>query len=120
MRKFEIIGAVKAYGIALLTRHGILAELKEMLAFAELAHTMAVAKYVGGIFYDSNSGVAEVEFIIEPEPGDPVHRAVENVARRTLSQFDLGGGHVQHGGRLRSRHRAGAPIPQRWIQWSRR
>lgn len=119
-KKFEVEGALLVHGITLLTRHGILDELREMVDFAELAQTRGVARYVEGVFYDSSCCVAEIEFVIEPEPGDPVHRAVEWVALRTLSQFYLGGGYVQHGGRLRSRHRAGAPVPGAWHEWARR
>ncbi len=120
MKKFEVEGALLVHGIWLASRHGRLNEVREMIDFTALAKTQGVAKYIAAVWYDSSASVVEIECHIKPEPGDPVHRAVENVARRTLSQFDLGGGHVQHGGRLRSRHRAGAPIPQRWIQWSRR
>lgn len=123
MEKFEVVGAVKAYGIALLTRHGILAELKEMLAFAELAQTRGVARYVEAVFYDSSVGVAEIACHITPEPCDPLFNVVEAVAMRTLTAFHIVGDSpgYQWGRRPAPRrtrgNEPGPKIPPAWHEW---
>lgn len=121
MKKFEVEGALLVHGIWLASRHGRLNEVREMIDFTALAKTQGVAKYIAAVWYDSSASVVEIECHITPEPCDPVHRAVENVALRTLTTFRIKGdtGDYQWG-RRKPRPRAGAPIPQRWVQWSRR
>lgn len=118
--KYEYHGDIEVHGIWLESRHGRLTELREMLAFAELAQAQGVARYVAGVFYDSNGAVARVKFHITPQAFDPVFNAVEAVARRTLFCFELEGdedGGCQFGRRFEQR--AGAPIPQKWHRWAR-
>lgn len=95
-KKFEIEGALLAHGIELISRHGILREMKEMLAFAELAGRSWVRRYLKGVHYDSGANIAEFEFFVEPEEFDPIVEAVAAIASKTLRQF-LIQGTARHG-----------------------
>lgn len=118
--KFEYIGGINVHGIWLESRHGRLNELREMLAFAEMAHARGLARYVAAIFYDSNGAEAMIKFHITPQVFDPVFNAVEAVARRTLRCFTLEGDDNDRcqWGRWHEPE-GGAPIPPRWHEWAR-
>lgn len=119
--KFEYLGGINAHGIWLESRHGRLNELREMIAFAELAHSKGLARYVAATFYDSAGAVALVKFHIAPRVCDPVFNAVESVALRTLRCFELEA-EDESGGTQYGRgfdQRPGAPIPPHWHRWAK-
>ena len=96
-KTFHVSGDIKVHGIKLVTRHGNLKELHEMIRFAELAEAAGIARYIQQVFYDSGCCLATFTFHVEPSYGDPVCLEVERLATIAISQFELCGV-VHHGG----------------------
>lgn len=91
MTSVEYHGEITAHGITLVSRHGSLRELKELIAFAELAHADGIARYISTVFYDSGCCMATFGFHCgDITPSDPLFGRVWAAAEHSLSQFELG------------------------------
>lgn len=77
-----------AYGIKIISRHGIDYEVEEMVNFAKLAHERCMTRYIRSVFYDSNSGTANIELAVKVKWSDPLAEEVKDIALETISQFD--------------------------------
>lgn len=85
-------GKIIVYGIELTSRYEKLYELKEMIAFAEIAYDTGVAKYIKEVFYDTKACVASFTFHCgEINCHDPIYDRVLFAASHSLSQFELDG-----------------------------
>lgn len=82
---------VVAFGIELHSRYGKVAELREMLAFAEAVATERAERYVGKVFYDSAANLCTFELRNGVQQFDPVGRMLWAAADSTIEQFEMFG-----------------------------
>ena len=77
------------YGLSIESRYGKLDEVFEMIAFVKLAIHYCVNHYVDSLFYDSKSGICNIELIdrklIDPDDEDIIFK----IAKSSLSLFCL-------------------------------
>ena len=81
-------GDAVAFGIKVISRHGLAWELAELLQFAHALAVRDVEQYVLSAFYDSNSNCCAIELAPNVRERDPVGLLVLEAASDTLSQFD--------------------------------
>ena len=78
-----------AFGISIQSRCGEVPEVMQMLAFAQIAERIGVARYVESVFYDSKSGVCSVALKEEAQRLFDVQDIIGWCGDRTLSLFDM-------------------------------
>ena len=89
--------SVRAFGIALASRHAKARELAELLRFAEAAAEAGVNMLIEEAFYDSVSDCCAIALRESARESTAEMDAVFGAAMRTITQFEWEGA-VFHGG----------------------
>ncbi|NVZ22676.1 hypothetical protein HX794_23825 [Pseudomonas costantinii] len=90
------VDSLKAFGIAIDTRHGKANELAEMLSFCVAIAKVGLQNRVISLFYDSNSCCCTFELCPSVEEFDEVAEDIRRAALKTIGQFEWFGT-INHG-----------------------
>jgi hypothetical protein len=90
------VDSMTAHGIDISTRHGKANELAEMLSFCVAIAKTGLQNRVMSLFYDSNSCCCTFELCPSIEQFDDVADEIEQVALKTIGQFEWFG-IIRHG-----------------------
>ncbi len=67
-------GEIEIHGVRIVSRYNEIDELKEMIAFCEIAERFHLSRYIKRIFYDSKVSVCAFECYVPMQIGDPIYQ----------------------------------------------